>query len=509
MQYKFSDLVGIERLQSLMDNFYDVTKAPSAILDLEGKILTATAWQDVCTKFHRVHPETSRKCTESDTALAGRLARGDKYNVYRCLNGLVDVATPILIGGEHIANLFTGQFFFEQPDTEFFRKQAAAYDFDEDAYLEAVSRVSIFSEDKIKKIMLLLCNLAEIIGEMGLTQMRNLEAIEERESLFRHLNRVRSVIENTSDLVSMSDLEGKISYVNSAGLKMVGRTGADPESLTIPDFHPPEITEQLKKEHLPVVMEKGTFLWESKVRRADGTIIPVSQVIMLIRNESGEPESFGTIMRDISDLREKEKALRISQDKYKALVKELREEIEERKRAEKEIRRLNEELEERIKGREGKYLLFTLAGEEYGLSILKIREIIGMMPVIPVPGTPDFVKGVINLRSRVVPVTDLRLKFGIEAADYTDRTSIIVTEIEKHTKNAEEDTSLLIGIIVDSVSEVVHIRGREIKDSPLPDFRIGTDYILGVAPIKDDIKILMDIEYILSDEEVRMLKTAR
>jgi PAS domain S-box-containing protein len=514
MKYKFSDLVDIERLQSLMDDFYDVTKTPLAILDIDGKILTATGWQDICTKFHRVHPETSQKCSESDTALANRLAQGKKYNVYKCLNGLVDVAAPILVDGKHLANLFTGQFFFEPPDTDFFKKQAAEYNFDEASYLEAMSRVPVFSEDEVKKIMAYLSGLTEIIGEMGLIRKRAIETVEQRDTLLLRLNRVRAIIDNTSDFVAMSDLEGKISYINSAGLEMVGRTGADPESLAIPDFHPPEIAEQIVKKHLPVIMEKGVILWESKLSHADGTIIPVSQVIMVIRNEDGEPESIGTIMRDITDIRQKEKALRVSEEKYRTLVAELREEIEERKRAEKEIQRLNEELEDQIKGREGKYLIFTLGGEEYGISILKIRELIGIMPIIPIPGTPNFVKGVINLRGRVIPITDLRLKFGIEAADCTERTSIIVIEIEKQLKNPEaknpkEDTSLLMGIIVDSVSEVVHIRGRDIKDSPLPDYNIGTNYILGVAPIKDDIKILMDIENILSDEEVRILKRAR
>ena len=110
--------------------------------------------------------------------------------------------------------------------------------------------------------------------------------------------------------------------------------------------------------------------------------------------------------------------------------------------------------------REGKYLTFSLAGEEYGIGILKVREIIGMMPITPVPETPQFVKGVINLRGKVIPVIDLRLRFGLTEIDYTERTCIIVVEIQG------EAAALPMGIVVDAVSEVLNIRGEDIEDTP-------------------------------------------
>jgi PAS domain S-box-containing protein len=357
MKYKFSDIVDIKKLQPLMDKFYGVAGIASAIINVEGEILTANGWLDICTKFHRVHPETARRCVESDTALASRLKAGEKYNVYKCLNGLADVATPITVDGEHVANLFTGQFFFEKPDPEFFRKQAAAFNFDETLYLEALAKVPIFSEEQVKGIITYLSELAELIAEMGMTQKRQLEIAEEREQMLKHLNRLTSLMENTSDLVAMSDLQGNIIYINSGGLKMVGHPEAGLADLKIPDFHPPEVSEKIIQEHLPIVMEKGTFSWESKVRHRDGNIIPVSQVIILIRSESGAPESFGTIMRDMSQLNQSQENLRISEEKYRQLAENLRKEIAERERAEKEILRLNEALEQRIREKEGKYLI--------------------------------------------------------------------------------------------------------------------------------------------------------
>ncbi len=152
--------------------------------------------------------------------------------------------------------------------------------------------------------------------------------------------------------------------------------------------------------------------------------------------------------------------------------------------------------------REGKYLTFTLASEEYGIGILKIREIIGMMPITSVPQTPDFVKGVINLRGKVIPVMDLRLRFGMEAIDYSDRTCIIVVEIEGGGGTVQ------IGIVVDSVSEVLNIKGEEIEDTPTFGTKLNTDYILGMSKMEGGVKILLDIDKVLSAEEIAALDKA-
>jgi purine-binding chemotaxis protein CheW len=141
--------------------------------------------------------------------------------------------------------------------------------------------------------------------------------------------------------------------------------------------------------------------------------------------------------------------------------------------------------------REGKYLTFSLAGEEYGIGILKVREIIGMMTVTPVPQTPEFVKGVINLRGKVIPVIDLRLRFGLDAAAYTERTCIIVVEIHG------DAGSVPMGIVVDAVSEVLNIRGSDIENTPTFGVKLNTDFILGMAKTGGGVKILLDIDRVL------------
>ena len=145
--------------------------------------------------------------------------------------------------------------------------------------------------------------------------------------------------------------------------------------------------------------------------------------------------------------------------------------------------------------REGKYLTFTLAEEEYGIGILKIKEIIGMMPITTVPQTPEFVKGVINLRGKVIPVIDLRLRFGMGEIDYTERTCIIVVEIDGQVG------TVLIGIVVDSVSEVLNVKGDDIEDTPTFGTKLDTEYILGMAKMEGGVKILLDIDQVLSSKE--------
>ncbi|MBW2307819.1 MAG: purine-binding chemotaxis protein CheW [Deltaproteobacteria bacterium] len=150
----------------------------------------------------------------------------------------------------------------------------------------------------------------------------------------------------------------------------------------------------------------------------------------------------------------------------------------------------------------GKYLTFNLGKEEYGLEILKVREIIGLMDITTVPQTPGYVKGVINLRGKVIPVIDLRLKFGMEEKDYDERTCIVVVEV------SGKSNSLQMGIVVDSVSEVLNIKSDDIEDTPSFGAKLNTDYILGMAKTEGGVKILLDIDRVLSEEEIESLEIA-
>ena len=142
--------------------------------------------------------------------------------------------------------------------------------------------------------------------------------------------------------------------------------------------------------------------------------------------------------------------------------------------------------------KEGKYLTFTLVGEEYGVPILKVREIIGYVDVTAMPQMPSYVKGVINLRGQVVPIVDLRSKFGVETAEITDQTCIIVVEIARGARTFNT------GIVVDCVQEVLDIAGEDIEETPQFGTAVDTGFILGMGKIDGSVKILLDIDRVLS-----------
>jgi purine-binding chemotaxis protein CheW len=141
---------------------------------------------------------------------------------------------------------------------------------------------------------------------------------------------------------------------------------------------------------------------------------------------------------------------------------------------------------------EGKFLTFILGKEVYGIEILKVREIIKLMDITTVPRTPDYMKGVINLRGKVIPIVNLRSKFSMPEIEDTQETCIIVAEVNKTS----------IGIIVDSVSEVSNINNGEIEEAPHLGQNIDTNFILGLGKTKERIVILLDIELVLSSEEL-------
>ncbi len=149
--------------------------------------------------------------------------------------------------------------------------------------------------------------------------------------------------------------------------------------------------------------------------------------------------------------------------------------------------------------RGGKYLVFELGREEFGIRVLKVREIMGIQDITAVPQTPAYVKGVINLRGKVIPVVDLRLKFGLPEQEYTQRTCIIVVQVQG------EAGPMLMGIVVDGVAEVLNLVAADIEDTP--DFGDGTamPYLLGMAKVKDRVKILLEIDRVLASTDLHAL----
>lgn len=193
MKYKFADLVDIQRLQKLINSFYEATGIPHGIHDVDGTILSGIGWQDICTKFHRVCEQIEFKCKISDSYISEHLHEGP-FIGYKCLNGLMDYATPIIVEGQHLATMCLGQLLHEPPDEGFFRRQAREYGFDETAYIEALRLVPIIPKERVESIMMFFSQQAQFLAMLGLEKKRQLEdsdkALKEREWSWRRATTV-------------------------------------------------------------------------------------------------------------------------------------------------------------------------------------------------------------------------------------------------------------------------------------------------------------------------------
>ncbi len=163
-----SDLLkDMKSLQPLLDSYCESAQIAAAIIDLEGEVLVGSHWQRICTQFHRKHPITCQKCIESDTIIASHMRRGENFSIYQCKNGLTDAASPIIVEGVHVANLFVGQFLLDTPDQNFFRNQAAHFGFPEEDYLKALAEVPVLDKPTLRHLLTFLTELAKLVGTVG------------------------------------------------------------------------------------------------------------------------------------------------------------------------------------------------------------------------------------------------------------------------------------------------------------------------------------------------------
>ncbi len=228
-----ADIIDTAAIQTMTDNFYTFTGVPVAIIDLQGRVFVATGWQDICTKFHRVHPETLRNCIECDTTLTKDISPG-QFKSYLCKNNLWDNATPLLVDGRHIGNLFTGQFFYEgeKPNDEIFRSQAAQYGFDEQEYMAAVRRVPTWSRATIDTALLFYAQLANMISSLSFANIGLAKALAERKRTENELSAQKTLSEQLFMQSSVStqilDCDGWCERINP---KLGGLFGVAPENI--------------------------------------------------------------------------------------------------------------------------------------------------------------------------------------------------------------------------------------------------------------------------------------
>ncbi len=322
MNFTLKDLLDIPKLQALLDALNEIHSLPSAIIDTEGNILTATAWQDICTKFHRANPETEKRCKESDSYIAKELINNPPHVIYKCPFGLVDTATPIIVEGHHLGNVFTGQLCIEPPDVEQFICQAREYGFNEKDYLEALSKVPMISEERLLKNLKFLGHFTEMLATQGLIHKRQVETEEtlrQDQALLRERNRfIESLINLSPDIIYIYDIvDNKNVYINYGIQKILGYTTPEINEMgikVIPMLMHPDDLKTYLKETLPKyanAKDNEPIIHEYRMKHKDGTLRwLVSNEVIYLRKQDGSPKQIFGMIHDITELKQACEALK-------------------------------------------------------------------------------------------------------------------------------------------------------------------------------------------------------
>jgi len=316
--YKLQDLIDIEQFQSLQDRLNEIYSFPSAIIDNDGNVLTATAWQDICTKFHRVHPLSEKECRVSDRYILDHIHEAKPAVSYQCPHGLIDNATPIIINGIHYGNFFTGQFFLEAPDLNFFRAQAGKYGFDEEAYLQAVKKVPVWNKEQLNNYLYFIKGLIEVISGIGL---KNLKEIETGKMIKESEEQFRTIFELAPNGMLLLGIDGKFIKVNRAFCSMIGYTKEEVKSMTFGEItHPDDLSESNEWVTKLLNNEVSTIDFEKRCFHKSGRIIWAYVRAMLKRDDEGSPQYFITHIQDITGSKRADEELKKSEALYHDLV---------------------------------------------------------------------------------------------------------------------------------------------------------------------------------------------
>ncbi|HSV99341.1 MAG TPA: PAS domain S-box protein [Sedimentisphaerales bacterium] len=350
--YTLTDFLSPVRMQDFMNSFCDAVGVAAAIVDPQGNVFLQSRWQRICSDFHRVNAQTCARCVESDTRLAGQLNEGERFSLYQCHNGLTDAASPILVGGRHVGNVFIGQFLLEPANEEFFRRQAREFGFDETAYLEALSCVPVIPREKLGSILQYLATCAQLMAEVGLERLQgsahesdllrwaqelnraNQALRQQREaalSLAEDANEARATAERVQEALLLKDSavnsaasgivfvdpENRLTFANPSALRMWGYT-EESEILGKP------LGTCIKSAGEAVTacrsaLESGTWNGDMEACRADGSDFIVQVSASAVRDASGKPICLMVSLVDVTESRRIQEILNRKQKNLEAI----------------------------------------------------------------------------------------------------------------------------------------------------------------------------------------------
>ncbi|MFH1292697.1 MAG: response regulator [Pseudomonadota bacterium] len=363
MEYKISDLLDIPRIQELTNSFYVATGIRSSVVMNDGTVLTYVGWEKICADFCCKNPKTEKRCIKSATQIREPLKEGNSYVIYKCPNGLINAAAPIVIAGQHLANVLTGQFLFEEPgaeEIERFKEQAKAFGFDESAYLQALSEAPIISKEKVEYISRYLSQFAGFLAETGFAQMKQLEASEalkkirdeiegkakespqQSESAINLLQheiadhkraeetlrikhaQLEEIFNAIPDAVAFSDLNRHIVKVNPAFERLFGYKeeeirGKEAQVL----YASEEDFSDQGKIRFNIDARKMYQPYGMRYRKKNGETFLTETIGTPVRDENDEAVGLLAIVRDITEAKEEEQEYRKSIERYWTLFDDL------------------------------------------------------------------------------------------------------------------------------------------------------------------------------------------
>jgi len=307
--HSLSAIINVVELQSIMDDFHKLTGMATGIIDLYGNVIVASGWQDICTKFHRIHPKTAQNCIESDLYLAKNIKPGEHID-YQCKNGLWDVVTPLYIGEKHMGNIYTGQFFYDDDSVDEKRliQQAKKYGFDQDDYLDTFRRVPRYSREVVNHLMNFLVKFTSYISSVSYAKINLEREIRERKRAERILlntsRRLQSITNSSRDAIIVIDGKGNILFWNPAAEQIFGYTQQEAVDQNLHQLFMQQRCSRARNTAFLIFQQTGrgdaiNKTIELEAIRKDGEIIFIELSLSGIHSKDGW-NALG-IVRDITD----------------------------------------------------------------------------------------------------------------------------------------------------------------------------------------------------------------
>jgi PAS domain S-box-containing protein len=344
---ELSSVIDVPSIHSLMDSFQKFAGIPLAIVDLKGRVLAGPGWGEICRRFHRMHPETCRNCIESDIELSSGIPEG-KYRLYRCKNNMWEIATPIVVAGRHMANIISGQFFFDDtpPDEELFRLQARKYGFPEEEYLAALDAAPRFSRKSVDAGMAFLMKLARMFSQLSFNNMNLKRLAADRNTLVDSLRtaeeKYRGIFENAIEGIYRTSPDGRFLEANPAMARILGYDSPSALMSRVTD-----VGTQLyadpggRTEFVSLLDQQNYASFETQMRRRDGSLRWIYLRGRTVRGAEGKIRYYEGFAEDVTERKSAEETLKQYSSHLEALVKERTFQLEERNR------QLNLEIAER------------------------------------------------------------------------------------------------------------------------------------------------------------------